>query len=132
MRDLLLIPFAAPIYYLSQTGTLFDKESFPLWERLLEKWGIGFVGLLLFGLLAMWTYRKEEKAALKREAKEQQYQEERVKLIAENNELTKKLITNAESHATKLEGILEKQIKAHEVMSGEVRHLSDAIVNLKK
>lgn len=132
MRDLLFIPFAAPVYYICQNGTIFDKENFPLWERVLEKWGIGFIGLFLFGLLAIWTYRKEEKAALKREVREQQYQDERVKLIGENNDLTKQLIASANDHAVKLEGMLDRQIKAHETMSSELRHLSDAIKDTRK
>ena len=97
--------------FVAQT-TMFSAENLPLWERLLEKWGIGFIGLFLFGILAWWTYRREERAQIKRDKIEVESQSERMRLLNENNELTKKLIENSITHTGKLESLIASSIEA--------------------
>lgn len=124
MRDLLFIPAFAPVAYVAQQSIV-NSETLPLWERLLEKWGIGFIGMALFAALAFWTYRKEERDRLKREQREEESQKERIELLKENNELTTKLITTQALHAAELEKILHANSATGREISLELQRLND-------
>lgn len=125
MKDYILFAALPPIYHLAQTV---DPNHFPLWERLLEKWGIGLIGMGLFGLLASWTYRREEKAQERREKKEDQAQSERVQLAKENNELSLRIIQQAAEHSSRLEELVRDSNEAEKQTH---KHLEDLIIHLK-
>lgn len=124
MRDLLIIPAFAPVAYVAQTSIV-NGETLPLWERLLEKWGIGFIGMALFGALAFWTYRKEERDRLKREEREEASNAERIKLATANNELMTKLALSQVAHAAELEKILHANAVTSREISLELQKLND-------
>lgn len=128
MKDLLFIPAFAPFAYIAQ-NSIVNGETLPLWERLLEKWGIGFIGMALFGTLAFWTYRKEERDRLKREEREEQNNAERLALAKTNNDLTAQLITYQVTHAAELEKILHQNAATGREITLELQRLND---HLKK
>lgn len=81
----------------------------PLWERLLEKWGIAFVGIFLLWRLAKWTekreaaahketVKREEKAQAERDERDEADKAERLALLARGNELNEKLLEVQTAH----------------------------------
>lgn len=130
MKDLLFIPAFAPIAYIAQNSVV-NQETLPLWERLLEKWGIGFIGMALFGALAYVTYRKEERDRIKREEREEAVNAERVELAKTNNTLTMQLVTYQITHAAELEKILHANAATGREITLELQRLNDHLKGLK-
>jgi hypothetical protein len=100
MRDFclttLMIPFFAAI----------SQEDVSFWEKLLEKWGIGLIGLGLFGLLAWWTARRENALNQERSKREKDFQDTIVRLAQENNTLQSEIKTQGSTHAQRLERLI--------------------------
>lgn len=106
------------------------SENNPLWERLLEKWGIGFIGIGLLYLLARWTASREaivqkerqkredlmaaEHARLEKERvdRETASAAERAELLKRNNELQLEMINNMNAHAARLENLTKEGTRA--------------------
>ncbi len=83
----------------------------PLWERLLEKWGIAFVMFLIFWLYAKRTTKREDEeqkkrdkaeaaAQAKRDAEEKADREERLLLLSRIAELTEQQLKMQREHIT--------------------------------
>lgn len=103
-----------------------SSEPNPLWEKLLEKWGIGFVGIGLLYLLARWTANREANALKERQKREDAVlasrdllekeraerevasANERAELLKQNNMLQTEMLTNLNLHAQRLE-VLTKE-----------------------
>ena len=99
----------------------------PFWERIAEKWGIGFIGLGLFLLLANWTVKREDKLQQIRDAREEESQRERINLLSKNNELAEKLITQHKDHSVRLEQIIKDGNKAQEDVGRELKNITRKI-----
>jgi uncharacterized membrane protein YhiD involved in acid resistance len=118
MRDLLLPLAAAGPFFAALT-----QDEFTFWERMVEKWGIGLVGLGLFAYLAIWTKRREEKLQEERVAREERSHAERVSLLEKNNNLQQELIESMNSHGARNEQLIEASIKANNEHANAIRTL---------
>ena len=118
MRDLFfpvaLLPFLATA----------STEDLSFWEKLLEKWGIGLVGMACFYLLAKWTARREDVAKEEQKTREDSAQAERVSLLQTNNELAQKLLTQSEKHASTMEKLVKDHTKSASDNAVELRNLT--------
>lgn len=124
MKDF-IFPFFGFQFYVAAVS-----ETNPLWERLLEKWGIGFIGIALLYFLARWTNKREEANQKKQNTREDEVRnslikvdkeraerelassQERAGLLARNNELQEEQIRNMAAHATRSEQLARDSIKA--------------------
>ena len=102
----LLPPFA----FLSPLVAALSQDELSFWERVAEKWGIAAISLALFCALAFWTGKREAALQKKRDEKDAQDHEERVKLAQLNNELTRQLVQ-----------LTERQIKVQEDTVAELK-----------
>lgn len=120
-----IFPFFGLQFYVAAIS-----ETNPLWERLLEKWGIGFIGIALLYFLAKWTGRREEANQKTQNAREDEVRnalikvdkeraerelassQERAGLLARNNELQEEQIRNMAAHAVRLEQLTKDGTKA--------------------
>lgn len=125
MKDYLLPAMIPHALHLAQA---FDPSTFPLWERLLEKWGIGAIGLGLFGVVAWWTYRREEEATVKREKREEEARAERIALAKENNALSLQIIQQSADHSRRLETLIRESTEAEKETH---RHLAELVAHLR-
>lgn len=121
-----LFPFFGLQFYVASTVGVDN----PLWERLLEKWGIGFVGILLLYFLARWTAKREDEFREKRDQREEEARKaliefnrerterevsacsERRVLLARNNELQEQQLQTMSDHASRLEQLTKDGTKA--------------------
>jgi len=108
-----LVPFLAVLTH--------DDLSF--WERMLEKWGIGLIGLGLFVFLAKWTAKREENLQKARDEREKESQTERVALLARNNELQLELLKAINTHAKKAEDLTREATLANKDNAAAMRML---------
>lgn len=97
-----VIPFVAVITH----------EDLSFWERMLEKWGIGLVGLALVYFLAKWAAKREDRVQSDRDKRDDVNQAERVALLARNNELQVQLLNAINLHAKKAEDLTKEATKA--------------------
>lgn len=119
MRDLLLLTAAG-------VPTLFatvSQDNLNFWERILEKWGIGFIGLGLFLLLAWRTEKKAEKEQLARDARDQQDVAERKALAERNNQLQEQQLAIQTEHARRLEQLVKDGNKSVDDHASALRML---------
>jgi hypothetical protein len=107
MRDFFL-PLAAS---LSIFATV-EYNNLSFWERIAEKWGIGFVGLALLVLLAKWTANREAFLQKQRDEKDEAFQEERTRLLNVNNELQAELLKTMIRHASRAEQLTKDGLRA--------------------
>lgn len=121
-----LLPFFGFQFYVAATV----EANNPLWERLLEKWGIGFIGIGLLYFLAQWTAKRDEEFRKKQSEREEEVREsliavdrersereiassaERAGLLARNNELQEQQLKTMSEHATRLEQLTKDGTKA--------------------
>lgn len=89
-------------------------EDMSFWERLAERWGIGFVGIALFVALALWTAKREEKAQAVRDKRDEANHLERV-------DLAKQLLEQSRLHAARLEEIIEKYQQTQVLVATELK-----------
>lgn len=99
-------------------------EDAPFWERIAEKWGIGFVGLALFVALAYWTTKREDKLQDARDKREAESLAERLALLTKNNELGEKMIQQHKDHSLRLEQIIKDGNKAQADVGVELKNLA--------
>lgn len=118
MKDIFLglIPFSSYIAVISQ-------EDLTFWERIAEKWGIGFIGLGLFFFLAKWTAKRETTLQEQRDKKEAESLAERVALLTENNRLQGELLKAINSHATRAEQMTRDSMRATNDHAAALRQL---------
>jgi hypothetical protein len=118
MKDIVfaIIPFTSIVAVLTQ-------EQVGFYEKLLEKWGIGLIGLGLFFALARWTARRETKLQEARDKKEAESLAERVGLLTENNRLQGELLKAINSHAQKAEQLTKEATKANSDHASALRML---------
>jgi hypothetical protein len=88
---------------LSVLGSAATDVPVNTWEHLLEKWGIGFVGMALFVLLARWTMNREERLQKERDARTQEEVEARKLLADELNSTQKEMLKQMTSNAKRME-----------------------------
>jgi hypothetical protein len=100
MRDLLLSALSIPML------AAITRDDLSFWEKLLEKWGIGLIGIGLFCALAWWTARREKTLNEERVHREVDFQTTIVKLAQENNRLQEENKTQSLNHAHRLEGLI--------------------------
>lgn len=119
MKDLLL-PFAIiPSYMAALT---MDNATF--WERVAEKWGIGFIGLGLFLALSWWTVKREDAAADARSKRESAVDAERLAMQTEIRDLHREHLEQSRRHAAKLEQIIKDGNKAQSDLGIELKNLA--------
>jgi hypothetical protein len=99
-------------------------EDAPFWERIAEKWGIGFVGLALFCALAFWTSKREDRLQAARDKRDVDAQAERLALLTKNNELGEKMIQQHKDHSLRLEQIIKDGNKAQTDVGVELKNLA--------
>lgn len=99
-----------------------DAASF--WERVAEKWGIGFVGLILLYFLARWTANREAKALLERTQREDAINKERLDLLKRNNELQEQHLEASRKHSTELKQIIRDGNKHQADVGVELKNLA--------
>lgn len=75
------------------------SEDLSFWERVAEKWGIGFIGMGLFVGLAWWANKRDAKNQVARDARDDAMQKQ-------NMELMKQIIDGSKEHSERLEEIL--------------------------
>lgn len=119
MRELIL-PLATICPFIAAVST--DDLSF--WERIAEKWGIGFIGLALFVLLARWTAKREDTLQAQRDAREAAGQAERVALLQRNNQLQELAIEAQAKHSTDLKQIIRDGNKHQADVGVELKNLA--------
>lgn len=88
---------------LSFIGTAVEAAHVPTWEQLLEKWGIGFVGIALFALLARWTMLREERLQRERDARTAEEAATRKALAHELNTTQKEMLKQMNANAKRME-----------------------------
>lgn len=103
MRDFLLPLFGLNWFFAATTSPLEN----PLWERLLEKWGIAFIGIGLLFLFAKRTDRLAKEEQDKRDKQEAATTAERNALLVRNNELQEEQIANQKEHARTLVKVIK-------------------------
>lgn len=118
MKDF-LFPAAA---FTSLAAVQQDAASF--WERIAEKWGIGFVGLLLLYFLAKWTANREAKALAERDKREDAINKERLDLLKRNNELQEQHLAATQKHSTELKNIIKDGNKYQADVGIELKNLA--------
>lgn len=91
-----------------------------LWERLAEKWGIGFVGLGLFCALAWWIAKREAKV---QEARD----DERKELLNRNIELGERMLATHENHQQQIIDLIIKQNESQNETNRVLDDLSKSI-----
>jgi hypothetical protein len=112
--------FIFTLFGVSLLGVV-TNEDIGTWERLLEKWGIGLVGLVFFCVLAWWTAKRDEKDKVDRIRKEDANQEERKALLSENNDLQKAQIAMMEKHAQRIEQLTKEANRSRDDHSAALR-----------
>lgn len=118
MKDL-LFPLTASIPFLAAMS----QDDLTFWERVAEKWGIGFIGLGLFCVLAWWTAKREKALQDARDKREAENQAERTGLLAKNNDLQAELLKAVNSHAKTAEQLSRDGIKASNDHASALRML---------
>lgn len=101
-----------------------QQESATFWERIAEKWGIGFVGLVLLYFLARWTAAREAKALAERDRREDAINKERLALLQRNNELQEQNIIDSRKHSTELKQIIKDGNRAQADVGVELKNLA--------
>ncbi len=96
----------------------------PFWERIAEKWGIGFVGLLLLYFLAKWTAKREATALLEREKRENTMNAERLAALNRNNELQEQHLAASQKHSIELKNIIKDGNKYQADVGVELKNLA--------
>lgn len=99
-------------------------EDAPFWERIAEKWGIGFVGLALFIGLAYWTTKREERLQEARDKRDAESHAERAELLKKNNELGERMIQQHKDHSLRLEQIIKDGNRAQADVGVELKNLA--------
>jgi hypothetical protein len=99
-------------------------DDAPFWERIAEKWGIGFVGLALFCALAYWTSKREDNLQAARDKRDTEALAERMALLTKNNELGEKMIQQHKDHSVRLEQIIKDGNKAQADVGVELKNLA--------
>lgn len=99
-------------------------EDAPFWERIAEKWGIGFVGLGLFCALAYWTTKRETRLQDARDKRDAEALAERLTLLTKNNELGEKMIQQHKDHSLRLEQIIKDGNRAQADVGIELKNLA--------
>jgi hypothetical protein len=107
MRDILL-----PLFGLQWLFASTMTDLAPLWERLLEKWGIAFIGIALLAYLARWTAKREELARKERDKREAESAAERITLLQRNNQLQEESMKAQREHSLRLENLTKEVTKA--------------------
>jgi hypothetical protein len=118
--------FILPLIPISSLMAVSMNDA-PFWERIAEKWGIGFVGLALFVALAYWTTKREDKMQSVRDKREDESQNERLTLLGKNNDLAEKLIQQHKDHSLRLEQIIKDGNKAQADVGVELKNLARRI-----
>jgi len=96
-------------------------DSAALWERVVERWGIGAVGLVLLYFLAKWTAKRDAASLAERQRREDALNKERLNLLKRNNELQESQLAAQAKHAQTLERIVKDGNK----------HQADVAIELK-
>lgn len=117
MKDF-LFPLAAVPFL-----AVLSRDDLTFWERVAEKWGIGFIGLGLFCVLAWWTAKREKALQDARDKRDAENQAERVALLARNNDLQVELLKAVNAHALKGEQLSRDGIKASNDHAAALRML---------
>lgn len=97
------------------------------WERIAEKWGIGFVGLALFVALAYWTTKREERIQDKRDERDERMSAERLAMQTEIRDLNRAQLDVVSKHANKLEAIIKDGNKAQADVAIELKNIARLI-----
>lgn len=137
MRELIVssiisIPFATVI------GIITGTESRDWNERMLDKWGIAFVGLAFTVCLASWLARRENKAEVRRQIREDAAEQERAKrdtianderlaMQTEIRDLNQRQLDQQNGHAKKLEHIIKDGNKAQADVGVELKNIARKI-----
>jgi len=104
-----------------------STQDASFWEKLVEKWGIGLIGMALFILLARWTAHREETAQLARDAREAADHAERIALATRNNDLMEQVIKESKDHSLRLEKIIESGNSSNAQIAREMSHISQLV-----
>lgn len=119
MKDF-LAPFAVSLPFIAAV----TQEELTFWERIAEKWGIGFIGLGLFAALAYWTAKRENALQATRDKRDADAQAERLALLTRNNELQEQAIEAQRKHANELKQIIRDGNKYQEDVGRELKNLA--------
>ena len=118
MKDILL-PF------IPLSGLLADASpDATFWERIAEKWGIGFVGLALFVVLARFTMKRDDEREKKRDERDELEKAEKVALAKENNRLQQELLDQHRNHSRRLEALIKDGNKHQADVGQELKNLA--------
>jgi Skp family chaperone for outer membrane proteins len=101
-----------------------QQETASFWERVAEKWGIGFVGMALLFFLAKWTAKREAAALLERDHREDAINKERLDLLKRNNELQEQHLAASQKHSTELKNIIKDGNKYQADVGVELKNLA--------
>jgi flagellar biosynthesis/type III secretory pathway M-ring protein FliF/YscJ len=121
MRELVLTSIPISSFFIAGLGNA------EYWERIAEKWGIGFIGLALFIALAFWTVKREERLLKAREKREDSLQEERSIMMKKNNELVEQLVKQHKDHSVRLEQIIADGNRNQADVGRELKNLARKI-----
>jgi hypothetical protein len=121
MKDIL-----APLFGIPVILSAIPADS-PLWEKLLEKWGIAFVMFILFWSFSKRQQRKDDDERKKRDAIDAADKAERLALLAEikdlnSNQLAAQAVHIAAQavHASRLEQLTKETTRA--ITDAEAAH----------
>jgi Flp pilus assembly protein TadB len=129
---MLSLPFATVM------GIITNTESRDWNERMLDKWGIAFVGLAFTVCLASWLARRETKAEARRQVREDKLEEtrqereeaasaERLAMQTEIRDLNRQQLEQAAAHAKKLEQLTRDGNKAQADVGMELKNIARKI-----
>lgn len=119
MKDFIIFPLAA-----FSSLAIMPPTDASFWERVAEKWGIGFVGMALLFFLAKWTAKREAKALLDRETRENAMNAERLDLLKRNNELQEQHLAASQKHSTELKQIIRDGNKYQADVGVELKNIA--------
>jgi hypothetical protein len=100
-----------------------DTEQLTFWERMLEKWGIGLVGIGAFCALAWWTNKRETKLQEERDKREAADRAERLALATRNNELQEAQLKALSDHAQRIEQLTKDGNRSRDDHASALRML---------
>lgn len=118
MRDLFLTALLFPT-----TVAVITNEDLTFWEKMLERWGIGLVGMALFLALAYLTVKRENKLEKERLARELETSTAMTALSTRNNELLEAHHSLMSNHTIRLERLVRDGNLSREQHSAALRML---------